>query len=158
MAGSFDHWSLPALGTVAGCNYSETECQTLLQIRPMSCLFVKHVLWWASVNTTPSLQYRLRLLSSRNMPPSSQLSLIRQHTLSLLPLSSRMLNWQEELEKTMIACDVYLMFSVECSSWGWAGPSAGREDGASEAGTSSAVGAHTGCSLWQGLREVRHLM
>lgn len=154
-AGSFDHWSLPVLGTLASCNSSET-CQTWLPIRPMSCLFVKLVFWWASVNTTPSLQYWLRLLSFRN----------HRH----LPHNFRWLNsslilyyhchqecYDEELgkKKKRIACDVYLMFCVECSWRGWAGPSAGGEGGASEAGTSSAVAAHPGCSPRQRPREVR---
>lgn len=105
---SFDHWSFPVLETLASCNYSGT-CQMLLQIRPMSCLFVKLVLWWASVNRAHSLQYWLRLLSIRNIPPSPQLSLIKQHTHYLHQQS-----YFAEKRKINICvlrlCDVFLQF------------------------------------------------
>lgn len=156
--GSFDHWSLPVLEALAGCNYSET-CQMLLQIGSMSCLSAKLLFWWASVNTTPLLKYWLRLLSFRNMPPSPQLSLIGS-TLILCYCCHRecyLLLMRGDREK-ITAWDIYLMFSPECSSRGRGGPSASREDRASEAGTSSAVAAHPGCSLWQGLREVRRFI
>lgn len=111
---SFDHWSLPALETLAGCNYSKTG-QTLLQIRPVAVCLLSILLWWAFVNTTPSLQYWLHLLSFRNIPLSPQLLLIRQNTHSLLPLSSRMLlKWQEELEGGKQNNGQWRLFVVFC--------------------------------------------
>lgn len=54
-----------------------------------------------------------------------------------------------------IGSNICLMFHVVCSLQGWAGPSAGWEDGANEAGRSSAVAAHP---VWKTLGEVRQLM
>lgn len=152
---SFDHWSLPALETLAGCNYSKTG-QTLLQIRPMavyllSMYFGEHLL---TQLLHCSIDYTSCHLETfhfhHNFCWLGRTLILCYHCHQECFLNDKR-SWRGE--KKITASDVYLLLSVERR--GWAGPSAGRKDGASEAGTSSAVAAHPGCSLWQGLRGVR---
>lgn len=95
----------------------------------MSCLCVEPVHWWTSVNTAPTLQYRLRLLSFRKKKCHFLPGLlIRQWAFSLCKaLSSRQEEWNNGLWRLFVVfCRVQLVksgwaFSSESRRSKWSG-------------------------------------